>query len=317
MAGAWLACAALLLSGCGDDAAEDPPDASTEMDAGDDDDNGGSVARRDARVLDPADDLVPDCDRFNPLSCTGGQVCQLVVRRAADQQGFELYPGCVDQPTARAEGDPCEPFGGFADPYELPGLRDEVHLNPCEPGLFCAPDLRARGLNRCQQACASGRTGEAISPCPGNGQYCWADASPIEAVFQEVCVDSDDCDPSDPDACGAEAGCFLRFNDALDGAISICLPLAEAPLSDGEPCEFVNDCNAGSSCWGPSGTPRDEWGDDALRCRRGCGLGTADGDAGAEAASGEGRCPEGLSCEDLGPTGLDFSAISVDFGQCE
>lgn len=321
-ASSWL-CLTLLLLACGDDDALAPDASAGDGDTDGADDAGpGTVGDRGDAPPSGQVELIPDCDRFSPLACTAGRECQLLVRRDVQTEQVVIYPGCVE-PAARlrTEGDPCEAWGGFESPYELPGLRDEVYVDPCEPGLYCAPDLRTRGLSRCQRACSSGRTAEGYSPC-GGGSYCWAPGeSEQEILFQEVCYRSDDCDPADPAACGPDQGCFLRFNDSRDGALSICLPLPPDPLADGEVCGAVNDCQPGSSCWGPPGLPPDQWDQADYRCRRACGSPrpARDDDGGAGDVGGDpvGACPDGSTCAELTPSGVHADQISVDFGLCE
>ncbi|MGD8859960.1 MAG: hypothetical protein PVI30_08100 [Myxococcales bacterium] len=298
-------------SGCGDDADADAgPDAS--MDGGDDD-NGGTIRRRDGQTV--SGDAVPECDRSNPSSCGAGETCKVVIRRAPGEDQFVIYAGCVEQQRARGADAPCEQFGGLGDPYEVDGLTDEVYVDPCGEGLYCAPDRGARGSFRCQTACD---TNFGVA-CTGPGEYCLG-----QGAFEEVCVDSDGCDPRDPTSCGEGRGCYLRFNDTGEAVLSVCLPEPEEPVADGEPCEFLNDCEPGSSCWAPVRKPPSRWEAGDVICRRSCDPGVEDDAGQDEGTAGDedagvsgGGCPGTLACEDFAESGLDISTVSVGFGQCE
>jgi hypothetical protein len=97
------------------------------------------------------------------------------------------------------------------------------------------------------------------------------------------------------------------------------------PLADGEPCQFLNDCRAGSSCFAPSRLPPARWTADDLICRRSC-LAGADSDAGAgdpvdpaedDAGVPAGECGAGLACVEFAGSGLDLSSVNSALGQCE
>jgi hypothetical protein len=192
----WL----LLLASCGDDDAADsgsPNDGG--MDAGDD---GGFVRPRlDAQV---GTDPVPECNRFEPNPCAAGERCQVVIRRAAGEEQFLIYTGCVDDGVTRSEGDPCDPWGGGYVPYRADGLDDELYPDPCDQGLFCAPDPDVRGNFSCQRACESGRfEGQVGVACGSEGQFC---SGP--GPYEEICRESDTCDPTSPAGCGPGVGCY-------------------------------------------------------------------------------------------------------------
>jgi hypothetical protein len=255
-------------------------------------------------------DAVPDCDRAASGSCEQDQECKVVIRRAPTEAQFSIYTGCVSRPRARGLGAPCELFGGMSELYRIDGLEDEVFVDPCEEGLYCAPDPDVRNSRSCQPACD---TVFGIA-CSGEGEFCAG-----TDVFEEVCVKADGCDPRDPGSCGEGESCYLRLNDTGEAVLSVCLPVAEEPVDDGEPCQFLNDCRPGSSCWAPVRVPPQVWEMDQLICRRSCDLGLAD-DAGEpeDADAGAlGTCSGDNTCESFAESELDISSIGVSFGQCE
>jgi hypothetical protein len=305
----------LVVAGCGDD--DDVADAGSGdagMDAGDDD--GFVRPRRDAQT---GSDPVPECNRFDPLACGAGQRCQVVIRRAAGEQQFLIYTGCVEGGEVRAEGDPCDPWGGGFLPYRADGLDDELYADPCGDGLFCAASPDVRGHFTCQRACESGRfEGQLGMACGGEGQYC---AGP--GPYEEVCLDSDDCDPTSRSGCGPGIGCYLRLNDTGTGVLTVCLPTVELPVADGAACQFLNDCSPGSSCWGPTRVPAERWVAADLRCRRSCNVGDEGTDAGSDPVvvdDGEDGGVAGSACSQcvaFDGASLDLSAVSPSLGQCE
>jgi hypothetical protein len=294
--------------GCGDDADSDGG-ADASMDDGGD--NGGTIRRRDGQTV--SGDPVPECDRTDPGSCGAGETCKVVIRRAPNEDQFLIYAGCVEVERARGAGAPCEQFGGLTAPYEADGLSDEVYVDPCGEGLYCAADPEARGSFICQPECDLNFG----LLCTGPGEYCAG-----QGAFEQVCRDSDGCDPRDPGSCGDGRACYLRFNDTGEAVLSVCLPEPEEPIADGEACEFLNDCEPGASCWGPVRTPPMRWVQSDLICRRSCDPGVAD-DAGQDEGDEDagvgvgGECPGSLACEDFATSGLDIDTVGVDFGQCE
>src|SRR4051794_5501129 len=83
----YLLAVSLGLGACGDDDDSAPAKDGGAKDAGPDAGGGHYIPRPDAQV-NPGGDAVPECDRFDPLSCGGGQQCRLVIRRAAGDMGF-------------------------------------------------------------------------------------------------------------------------------------------------------------------------------------------------------------------------------------
>jgi hypothetical protein len=304
---------ALLLGGCGDDDGGDAGTGDAATDGGGDDDD--LRPRRDGSM---GSDPVPECDRFDPLACGAGQRCQLVIRRAAGEMQFLIYPGCVEESGARSEGTSCDPWGGLFLPYRAEGLVDELYADPCEQGLYCAPDSAVRGFT-CQRSCQSGfYEGFGQVSCPADA-YC---IGPEGAPFEEACVSGDRCDPTDRNGCAPGFGCYLRLNDTATGALSVCLPTLDPPLADGEVCQTYRDCRAGSSCWGSARVPPTQWVQADLRCRRSCTVGEplpdVDIDAGAD--DGEDGGASAASCNECVPfdeSGVDPAAVSATLGQCE
>lgn len=307
--GAALVLLSTWLVACGDD--DETPDGG--MDGGEDaskPDDGGFIRPPDAQGT--GGDPIPQCDRFDPDACGPGQRCHLLIRRLEGQEQFLIYPGCVEDSIVRGEGDPCDPWGGGTRTYMTEGLEDEVYVDPCADGLYCAPNLRIRGHYTCQRACETGRIG-----CSGEGEYCYGDPRGLE----QFCRASDGCNPTDPNACGEGAGCYLRLDDRGTGVLTVCLPTVEDPLADGASCGYLNDCRPGSSCWGSSRLPPDLWTE--LTCQRSCtvGLRGGDDDAGVleddDAGVPSGSCGGGRSCEPLSESGLDLRHAGTSLGQCE
>ena len=306
-----------LTAGCGDDDAPSdggPSDASMDAEPRAE---GGFIRPRDAQ--NTSGDPLPECDRFDPLACSAGESCQVVIRRAAGEEQFLIYSGCVEGVDPRGGGDPCVPLqlGGSNVPYKAEGLEDEVYVDQCDEGLFCAPDPDVRGHFSCQRSCESGRfAGQVGMVCPSDTEFCTG-----RGTFEEVCRQSDECDPTSPQSCGPGSGCYLRLNDTGTGLLTVCLAQSPMPLADGEPCQFLDDCQPGSSCFAPARLPPARWTAEDLICRRSCIVG-AEADAGAEpvdeddAGVAAGTCGGGLSCVGFG-SGLDLSAVSSALGQCE
>jgi hypothetical protein len=308
----WLACGLA----CGDDAELTPVDAGDTADA-DTRPRPGLLPRPDNQ--DPSGDPIPLCDRFDPLACGAGQECRVVIRRAAGAADFEIFSGCVEGIEGRALGDPCDPWGGGVLPYQAPGLQAEVYVDPCDEGLFCGPDPDVRFASSCQVACARD---QGIG-CGSSSQYCLAAG---QTSFEDVCRESDGCDPADATACGVGAGCYLRLNDRADGVLSVCLPVAMEVVEDGQPCDFLNSCHPGSSCLPPVRLAVEQWQDSDWLCRAHCTPdpdataldGGGDEDAGTTPGGpGSAACPGGAECADLQAAGFDTGAVGRAVGQCQ
>jgi len=287
----------LCLAACGD-SSSDPSDAGSDAGM----DKPKPTARgRDAAP--PLDDPTPECDRFEPNSCAAGQRCAVALRTLPDQSAFTILSVCIEDDGGRGLGDPCDPFGGFGLPYDAPGLTDEIYVDPCGEGLYCSddPDVRG-GLTSCQPACATGL----YDPIPGGDcselQFC-AGPGPLE----EVCTDSDQCNPSDSNSCGADNGCYLWRESSNLFSICVSNPDSDNMPGEGEACldasgtRFINACGPGLQCWGPARLAPSEWTARDLLCRRSCSVdapvlmdddagvvptdaATADDDAGADPA---------------------------------
>jgi hypothetical protein len=285
--------------------------------------DGGFIRRRDAQTT--SGDPIPMCDRFAPMSCGPGQQCRLVIRRAADAgTQFSIYAGCVEGVAARRLGDPCDQFGGQAQPYRADGLQDEVYVDPCGEGQYCAQDPKVRNHFSCQLSCESGNLpGQAGMACPSATQFCTAGTTNPTGL-EEVCRESDACDPTNQVGCAKGLTCYLRLNDTGNGVLSVCAPMSMTPVADGEVCKYINACNPGSSCFGPTRLPPSRWMSSDLVCRRSCNVsgagagldGGSDEDGGATGGRA-GRCSAATSCVDFAGSGLKLDALTRPLGQCE
>jgi hypothetical protein len=95
----------------------------------------------------------------------------------------------------------------------------------------------------------------------------------------------------------------------------VCLtpPPKGSEVPDQKPCQYVNDCAPGSSCFGPAGVSPLQWTSTDFLCRPLCSGPTSGDDAGTADDGGA-----GCSCIAFKGTGLDFSQIpSKPYGQCE
>jgi hypothetical protein len=317
----WLlAFAALCLVACGDDTTLTKRDAgmldaSVQRDAGKD--AGGFIRRVDASTN--VSDAVPMCNRFDPTPCGAGQECRLVISRAAGSDpsaSFLIYPGCVEGLSSRPLGAPCTPFDGQAHPYMAKGVTDEIYVDPCAPGLYCAADFNVRDHYTCQRSCEPPSSQSNGYACPVT-QACEQVGS---TLLQFVCHDSDHCDPSDPTSCAAGLGCFLRLNDTGTNVLSSCLPLSDASVPDGQPCQYLNDCNRGSSCWGPTRLRPEQWTDTI--CRRSCDVAISGGEASDAGVDDDGGiagngCHITESCIPVSESKLDVSGVVPAPGLCE
>lgn len=295
-----------MLAACGDDSG-----TNVVRDAGAGDGGGpggGKIPRHPGQ--NPVDDPIKNCNRFDAAACAAGEECHVLVRRAAGVDQFTITNGCVKASNGRTLGAPCEQWGGFGKPYMTPGLLDEVYLDPCDTGLFCAPNENVRGASSCQVACdITNKVG-----CQGATQYCQATASD---PFEDVCVESDKCDPTSGTGCPPGKACYLRPGDVAASVLTTCLAESDMPAADGEPCLdngtiILNKCRPGSSCWGPPQVPPDRWTEADLVCRRNCAFGAdlAELDAGNDADGGAGgQCPAGDVC-----FGLEASGLTVPSG---
>jgi hypothetical protein len=295
-----------------------PKDGSMSLDAGKD--SGGFIRRRDAQGA--TSDPVPMCNRFDPMPCGAGQQCRLVIRRAADAGQFLIYPGCIEGLDGRQLGAPCDPWGGQVQPYAADGLSDELYVDPCGAGLYCSADLTIRGHFTCQRSCESGKIqGQTeIVSCPSPTQYCTRSSS-MATGLEEICRESDACDPSNPTSCGPGKGCFLRLADSGMSVLTLCLPVDPMPLADGSACQFLNDCNPGSSCWGPTLVPQSRLTASDFLCRRSCrATGSGSGQDGGDDDAGTGSsggCGRGTSCVSFSGSGLNLPSVAASLGQCE
>lgn len=289
-------------------------------------------------------DVVPPCDAFDPDACGGAEKCDLVVRlmpSPTDPNATvgEISTGCVAELGGRQEGSPCLPWNNFDTPYLAPGLFDEVHVDPCDQGLICAPDPDISGLNTCQRSCQSGlfaQNGFRQISCE-QGEYCEMISGAAPDPFREVCKPARTCDPQQLTDCADGLTCALRLASAGIAIVTECQVQPPEPTPVGEACELTNECEKGALCWGPARSLPDSWSSDNVQCRQVCtpgGASGSSGDAGTDAGAmndedsgaptadagdggAAGGCPAGTRCVALEDSGLDFSLIPQALGQCE
>jgi hypothetical protein len=307
-----LALASLLtvLTACSDDD-EGPSDAAA--DGGEEDSGTNFIPRLDGQVS--GGEPLPPCERFTQGVCPADESCEeiFVVDAVAGDQ--YLYPACIKRSTpARGEGDPC---AQFSELYEAPETSDEIYVDPCGPGLFCAADPRVRDAFSCQAACQTGAFGDVPVACESGLSYCLR----VDR-FQEICRTSDGCNPASQAGCSTGEACYLRLNDRGDGALAVCLAPPEVAVDDGDNCQYINDCEPGSACLGSIQTPPDTWTAESFTCQPFCtgdassdDAGVDEGDSGPTAASG---CASGSQCVPFAD--VDFELVGVasgPAGRCE
>jgi hypothetical protein len=264
-----------------------------------------NIPRRDAQV---AEDPIAACDLESP-SCPSGDVCDVLLRRAAGATEFTVKAGCVKAGRERAEGDPCDldPTND-GEPYMVAGLTEIVYREPCGPGLVCAPSSRIRGGYSCQRFCS------AKVPCPDATSLC------SKGPILPYCRKSDGCNAVKQTGCAPGEACYLVPSDDEKQLLALCVGTAATVTPDGTPGCAPNSCNPGSVCLGPVRMPISAWTDTNVVCRRLCNgeMGTAPATSDEDAGVPVGLCNETTRCEPYSASGLLLSSISSPpFGQCE
>jgi hypothetical protein len=267
-----------------------------------------------------ANDPVPPCTRGSTTTCKAGQICDLVIRRAAGDMQYTAYTGCVDPGRERGAGDICDLDLTKTPLYTTPGLIDEVHRDLCGPGLACAPDRSVRGLGRCQTECSSGALDPTEIPCASADEVC------LQATqVSEYCRKQDGCDPVKQTGCLPNSGeiCFLTPSDDWRRIVSICQPPYDMPTADGAQCGRFT-CNEGSACLGPSSQTPEQWQQADIKCRRVCGgTGTGAGAAATDQVEADAGAPLGVcigksTCEPFTSPSTVLSSIPTPpRGLCE
>ncbi len=133
---------------------------------------------------------------------------------------------CV--PVSADPGQPGEPCTIEGDRYD--------GIDSCDVGALCWDVDETTGVGTCFAHCVGGSESTAICSDPNFG--CWVGAS----GFPVLCMPQ--CDPLDPASCGPQEGCY-----AVDDGFQ-CAP--SGPGGQLEPCQAVNDCQAGFACGRPS-----------------------------------------------------------------
>jgi hypothetical protein len=173
-------------------------------------------------------------------------------------------------------GDACRPNGSGTGTACVPGSgvkgrgADCTQTNECAAGMFCI-------FNRCSPIC-----------CKSEPQYfCGSAPCSVRIAYgaKEIwtCNLSDTCQLFQS-TCPEKYECHFDPNQQ----VATCATNSGAHLTDGQACEFVNDCGDDQICAGPQGSGV---------CRFSC-LNT-----GWEMlAAGEGGCPMGQVCKSQSPT---------------
>ena len=289
---------------CGDDSGDKPKDAAVDA-AADGGDN--HIPRFDGAVA--GESAVPFCDRFDPSSCEAGEVCDEVIEVVPSNGTTQIYTGCVKVTGLRGAGDPCTAWN---DRYSE--ISEEVYYDPCGDGLICADDPDVRGSTSCQPVCVTGRFGDPPVGCESDSAFCVS-----IGAYREVCLESDACDVSAQTGCRSGEACYLRLDDLGEGLLSVCLtkPLASERVADHEACQYLNDCNPGSSCIGPLHLAPIEWTADDFACRPVCS-GSSNADAGPGDDAGIDDCAGEATCVTLAGSGLGSDQLPKRFyGLCE
>jgi hypothetical protein len=196
-----------------------------------------------------------ECDLLDPVSCEPNAACIFALPESGDAGPEAL----------------CAAAGPGDDGAEC------THHSDCGPGLDCTA-LGEPGTCR-RYCCALNAAGG----CP-SGQFCRVALEGSDGGLSGValCDRCDGCDTRDPDACGADNGCYLLPAPAPCAA---CLPAGDVP--PGAACTRAADCVPGAACLARSNNERS--------CVALCDLDGA-----------ESECASGLSCRE--PEGASFPA---------
>lgn len=267
-----------------------------------------SIPRRDAQVTDTMDPIT-SCDVEDPSSCPSGEVCDVLLRRAAGAADFTAEMGCVTPGRERAEGDPCDldPTDD-GEPYMAPGVTDIIYREPCGSGLICAPNPRVRGAYACQRLCSN------ATACEDPGSIC------VRGPILPYCRKTEGCDVEKQTGCREGEACYMIPSDDGKQLLSLCAPHPDTATPDGMPGCSTTSCNPGSVCLGPIRMPISSWSDTNVMCRRVCNgeMGVAPETSDEDAGVPVGLCSETTRCEPFSASGLLLSTISAPpFGQCE
>jgi hypothetical protein len=179
------------------------------------------------------------------------------------QQDCPVGQGCV--PTAPTVGGSLE-TGCVSGSGLKEAAQDCMTNGECKPGLSCV-------FGKCSPPC-----------CPGNDQPCEGglcnvtdtDTYPGETIY--YCSYLPSCELFDPTACsnGQDGNCYPS-----PFGYSFCVPGVPPVGGEGDTCENLNNCETNMLC--------------AMgNCRWACYL------DGSNTTAGQGGCPAGQTCTDLG-----------------
>lgn len=252
-----LLCGALMLGSlfsCGcEGGPKDPPDASTQEDAGADGgarEDGGTDGGTDPG---PASDF--NCDVNRQQGCESGASC-LYAELPDGGTGSRCFPGACDVVRQDcASGQRCtyvlangaysracvaEGSSGEGEPCSLAGTSQT--FDTCRKGLYCADARLADGgaTFQCRRFCHD--TAQCTAPGECNEVLRLAGTQELPLACG---APSPRCDLLTQD-CASPLSCYPS---ATAGA-AVCA--GSGGRGNGEPCEFSNQCTRGSACVGPS-----------------------------------------------------------------
>jgi hypothetical protein len=164
-------------------------------------------------MVDAGNPLVTGCDLVAQAGCEDQQKCTVV------GEGSERTVACVDVVGTRGAQETCDPSAGLGD--------------DCAAGLYC-DDTAEPAL--CVPFCSD----EPTDTC-GADALC---ALSFDIMTTEVQVCADRCDPVGQDCSRTGFGCYPGRDGPSCAFVGGGLDVA----SEGETCEYANECDLGLAC---------------------------------------------------------------------